>query len=178
MADECARERQLRQPVVAVKSLEKRAMAQVDYFQDHELVRHIWNEFLDWGPAVDAEYFPRKLRHLHEEWVLNRYPSMTEPKEKWRFLVATLSTNSRTFGSTSRGSLREPPEADVVLEPAVPERKQKTPEQLEAQEQKKAKLRMDLEALERKVSYFRKAQENEQGETNLRVFQGLLPGEE
>ncbi len=74
MADECAQDRQLQKLIVAVKSLERRAMCQVDSFQDHELVRHIWNEFLGWDPACDTEYFLGKLKHLQQEWVLSRYP--------------------------------------------------------------------------------------------------------
>ncbi len=41
----CATREQMRQLVVAVKALELPSMADVKVFQDHELLRHLQNEY-------------------------------------------------------------------------------------------------------------------------------------
>ncbi len=65
-------------------------MSQVPHFQDHEVVRHLLNEFEAWSPdELDAEYFLRKVKHLHEQWILSRFGRFIESKETWRFLMAT-----------------------------------------------------------------------------------------
>ncbi len=51
-------------------------------------------------------------------------------------------------------------------------------EDTDASEKKINKALEELQAFDRKVSFFRKAQQNEQGETNFKVYEGLLPGEE
>ncbi len=127
-------------------------MAEVDLFDDSEVVMHMMHDFQSLEQGVGAEDFIGNMKDLHEQWVMCRCGRMSEPKEKWRYLVATFQKEASRIKECKEG-------------------------EIEALEEKRRKAREELQELERKVQLFHSAQAREQGETNFKVYQGLLPGE-
>ncbi len=126
------------------------AMSEVDLFDDHEVVVRMLQEFEALDQGVGAQGFIRKMKEM--QWIMCRCGRMSEPKEKWRYLVATFQQEV--------GRIRDLKQA-----------------QLEAIQDKRSEAIRELEAFDRKLQLLQRAQEIEQGETNLKVYQGLLPGE-
>ncbi len=118
----CATREQMRQLIVAVKSLELRAMAGVQIFQDHEVLRHLDNEFAAWRPACEVDYFLRQVRHLREQWVLSRVGRVREPVDKWRYIMATFQK-----GIEDQRDYLQVPER-----PEAPEGRTPTPKEIQA----------------------------------------------
>ncbi len=63
-------------------------MLEFSAFEDR-VVKHLIGEFELWVISDEQEYFLRKMQKLHKDWILSRLGRISEPKEKWRFLVAT-----------------------------------------------------------------------------------------
>ncbi len=121
--------------------------------------------FAFWVIELEPEYFMRRLSLEHKHWILSRIGVVKEPKEKWRYLMATFERGLSRLGEVKW---------QQVVEQA---RKEAKPEELEDPEKELRKAIQELQAFDRKVKLFRIAQKIEQGETNFKVYQGLLPGE-
>ncbi len=157
----------MRQLLVAVKSLELRAMSGVGIFQDHEVLRHLNNEFSKWNPACDVDYFLRQVRHLREQWVLSRVDKVKEPAEKWRYIVATFQKQIE----------EERDSTQVPEHPEVTEGRTPSPEEIEAHAQRRAEAMVKVAAINRKIAIINAAKDRESGEDNFKVDQGLLQNE-
>ncbi len=60
------------------------------YFIDNQqVVEDLICEFEFWVIELEPEYFMRRLRLQHKHWVLSRVGVVKEPKEKWRYLMAS-----------------------------------------------------------------------------------------
>ncbi len=81
------------------------AMSEADLFDDHELVVRMLQEFEALDQGVGAQDFTRKMKEMHEQWIMRRCGRMSEPKEKWRYLVATFHEEVGGMRQAS-GSLR------------------------------------------------------------------------
>ncbi len=122
---------------------------------DQDAVALMFGEFLGWDIELQPEGFMHRMRVLHKHWILSRFGKMREPKEKWRYLVAACE------GILS--GMREAKWQEVA--------------EASGSETKIRKALHELENFDRKMKLWRIAQQIEQGETNLKVYQGLLPGE-
>ncbi len=123
---------------------------------DQDAVSRMFSEFISWDIEVEPEGFMHRMRVLHKHWILSRFDNkIREPKEKWRYLVATCE------GMLS--GMREAKWQEVA--------------EASGSEAKIRKALHELENFDRKMKLWHIAQQSEQGETNLKVHQGLLPGE-
>ncbi len=140
-------------------------MQEVAFPEEHEAVSHMIREFECWPFQEDPEYFLREMQKMHKQWILTRYPRFQEPKEKWRYLVATFERELSRIRETRQEEMVERGmrawgRSGVALCPEV------------------SRMIEEHNVFESKLRYFREAQQKEQGETNFKVFEGLGPGEE
>ncbi len=126
-------------------------------------------EFDRWPYEEEPEYFLRKMEKLHRHRILSRYPHMSEPREKWRYLVATFEQELSRIRASKQDEISELDFERYKQESALEHR--------QAAGRKLDRALEELLVFEGKLRSFREHQEKEEGETNFKVFQGLLPGE-
>ncbi len=138
--------------------------------EDQDVLDHMHRSFDLWVIEDEPEFFMRQVRRLHKQWILSRFGYDQEPKEKWRYLVAMWDEMLSGVRACKRQQI-----AEYAREEAPAEKGK--PEDAEASEKKMREAIDELQAFERKVKLWQIAQKMEEGETNFKVYQGLLPGE-
>ncbi len=148
--------------VLAMKPMEPRARGEPLLLDDQELVFRMSLEFEAWVIELVPEYFMHRLRALHKHFVLSRVGRLREPKEKWRYIVATWE---RAL-SNLRGFKRQQV-AELAMQKANPEEGEAS-----ASERKIRKALDELRNFDRKMKLWRIAQQAEEGENELQGLPG------